>query len=97
DPAVPGAFVGLSAGLGRETTPADYVAGRRHDHCDPPSTTRVEHDEITWVVATFDGCTSGSPQVVGAAGTAPSGTHLVYVQVATPAGSDPGLTDSLLA
>ncbi len=97
DPAVPGAFVGVSAALGGQTTPAEFAAGHPHAECTASPVRTTRQGSIDWVVAEFTGCTHGKPVIVEAAGVGPDGAGLVYVQTAPPAGSGPSFVDSLLA
>ncbi|MFI7598743.1 serine/threonine-protein kinase [Actinoplanes sp. NPDC049681] len=97
DPKVPGAFIGVSRGLGRTDTPAAFVAGRRHARCtaDPVRTSRAAG--VDWVVARHASCEAGKPVIVEAAGVVPGGEGLVYVQIAPPASSPAAFVDALLA
>ncbi|MBM7086151.1 serine/threonine-protein kinase [Micromonospora humidisoli] len=95
DPAVPGAFVGLSATLGRRSTPADFVAQRPHADCVAAPVRRLRRDATVWVVARF-ACPQGRPVLVEAASRA-GRSGLLYVQVVPPPGSGPEVVDALLA
>lgn len=97
DPAVPGAFIGLSQTLAAEYTPAQFIAAQQHAQCAAPTLRTSSAGDIEWQVATFATCHPGKPELVEAAGLAPGRTELVYVQVAPPVGSGPEFVDSLLA
>ncbi|MEV6798291.1 protein kinase [Micromonospora rifamycinica] len=95
DPTVPGAFVGLSASLGRRSTPAEFVAQRPHADCVAAPERRTRQSGVDWVVAGY-ACPVGRPVLVEAAARAgPAG--LLYVQVVPPPGSGPEFVDTLLA
>ncbi|MFG2109156.1 serine/threonine-protein kinase [Micromonospora chersina] len=95
DPAVPGAFVGLSAGTARRTTPEGFLAERPHADCAAAPVRRTRQGGVDWVVAAF-ACPSGRPVIVEAAGrAAPAG--LLYVQLTPPPGSGEDFVDALLA
>ncbi|RLK22308.1 protein kinase-like protein [Micromonospora sp. M71_S20] len=96
DPTVPGAFVGLSAGLAARTTPAGFVAERPHAACAAAPVRRTRQAGVDWVVARFT-CDEGRPEIVEAAGLAPGRAALIYVQVTPPAGSRADFVDTLLA
>jgi hypothetical protein len=98
DPAVPGAFVGLSRTIAVRTTPAGYVGEHPHAECAdvaPIRTARLAG--VTWVIARFDTCRTGKPVIVEAAAATPDGASLLYVQLAPPAGSAGDFVDTLLA
>ncbi|WP_422752347.1 protein kinase domain-containing protein [Micromonospora sp. WMMD708] len=95
DPTVPGAFVGLSATLGRRSTPADFVAQRPHADCVAAPVRRVRRGATVWVVARF-ACPQGRPVLVEAAARA-GRAGLLYAQVVPPPGSGPDVVDALLA
>jgi serine/threonine protein kinase len=97
DPAVPGAFVGLSTDLSSRSTPTRFVAGRHHEGCTVTPVETRRQAGVDWVVAEFTSCRSGKPAVVEAAASGPAGAGLVYVQIAPPAGSGPDFVDTLLA
>ena len=97
DPAVPGAFVGLSRSLALRTTPADYLNEHPHTECTPQPVRTGRLGEVDWVIATFTSCRTVKSVFVEAAGTAPGGAGLLYVQIATPAGTGPDVVDALLA
>jgi serine/threonine protein kinase len=97
DPAVPGAFVGLSRTLAARHGPAGYVAEHPHAECDAAPVRTVRRGSIEWFVAGFTACREGKPVVVEAAGIAPDDAGLVYVQVAPPSASTPDFVDNLLA
>lgn len=97
DPAVPGAFVGLSPSLAVRTTPARYLDEHPHTECSPMSVRTGRFGGVDWVIAEFTSCRTAKPVLVEAAGTASDGAGLVYVQIAPPAGSGPGFVDALLA
>ncbi|MFG3599600.1 protein kinase domain-containing protein [Micromonospora chersina] len=95
DPAVPGAFVGLSAGTARRTTPEGFLAERPHADCAVAPLRRTRQGGVDWVVAAF-ACPGGRPVIVEAAGrAAPAG--LLYVQLTPPPGSGEDFVDALLA
>lgn len=95
DPSVPGAFVGLSATLGRRSTPADFVAQRPHADCVAAPVRRVRRGATVWVVARFT-CPAGRPVLVEAVARA-GRAGLLYVQVVPSPGSGPDVVDALLA
>ncbi|QSB12792.1 serine/threonine protein kinase [Natronosporangium hydrolyticum] len=97
DPAVPGAFVGLSRALAAEYTPEQFLAAQHHGQCAAPERRTIGQGVIDWVILTFGGCESGKPELVEAAGLTAEPAELVYVQAAPPAGSGPEFIDSLLA
>ncbi|MFG3579692.1 serine/threonine-protein kinase [Micromonospora chersina] len=95
DPAVPGAFVGLSAGTARRTTPEGFLAERPHADCAAAPVRRTRQGGVDWGVAAF-ACPGGRPVIVEAAGrAAPAG--LLYVQLTPPPGSGEDFVDALLA
>ncbi|MEH0973960.1 serine/threonine-protein kinase [Micromonospora sp. CPCC 205546] len=96
DPSVPGAFVGLSAGIAARTTPAGFVAERPHAACAAAPVRRTRQAGVEWVVARFT-CEEGRPEIVEAAGLAPGRAGLIYAQVTPPADSRPDFVDTLLA
>ena len=96
DPAVPGAFVGLSRER-RAATPASSLAGAgtraaRRRRCGPAG-----RPGSTGSIAGYSSCPDGRAVIVEAAGTGPGDAGLVYVQIAPPAGSGPAFVDTLLA
>jgi hypothetical protein len=97
DPAVPGAFVGLSRSLAARTTPARYLEEHPHAECTPKPVRINQLAGVDWVIAEFTACRYGKPVLVEAAGTARGDAGLLYVQIATPAGSGPDFVDALLA
>ncbi|SCG73553.1 serine/threonine-protein kinase [Micromonospora coxensis] len=96
DPDVPGAFVGLSTGAARRTTPEGFVAERPHADCVAAPLRRTRRAGVDWVVARY-ACPAGRPVLVEAAGLAVDGDALLYVQVAPPSGSGTDFVDALLA
>ncbi|MEV4489353.1 serine/threonine-protein kinase [Micromonospora coxensis] len=96
DPDVPGAFVGLSTGAARRTTPEGFVAERPHADCVGAPLRRTRQGGVDWVVARY-ACPAGRPVLVEAAGLAGGGEALLYVQVAPPPGSGTDFVDALLA
>ncbi|MGW4154230.1 protein kinase domain-containing protein [Micromonospora chersina] len=96
DPGVPGAFVGLSAGTARRTTPEGFLAERPHADCAATPVRRTRLSGVDWVVATF-ACPGDRPVIVEAAGPAPGPAGLLYVQLTPPPGSGPDFVDALLA
>ncbi|MGI5152661.1 protein kinase domain-containing protein [Plantactinospora sp. CA-294935] len=97
DPAVPGAFVGLSRSLADRHDPAGYVAEHPHAECEPAPVRTVRRGDVDWYVAAFTACRTGKPAIVEAAGNAPDAAGLVYVQIAPPAGASADFVDTLLA
>ncbi|WNM39914.1 serine/threonine-protein kinase [Micromonospora halotolerans] len=96
DSSVPGAFVGLSAGTARRTTPEGFLAERPHADCAAAPVRRTRQGDVDWVVAAF-ACPAGRPVIVEAAGRAAGAAGLLYVQVTPPPGSGPEFVDVLLA
>ncbi|MEH1059280.1 serine/threonine-protein kinase [Micromonospora sp. CPCC 206171] len=96
DPDVPGAFVGLSAGAARRTTPEGFVAERPHADCVAAPVRRTRQAGVDWVVARY-ACPAGRPVLVEAAGLAAGRDALLYVQVTPPAGGGTDFVDALLA
>ncbi|MFY1669800.1 serine/threonine-protein kinase [Plantactinospora sp. WMMB334] len=97
DPGVPGAFVGLSHSLAERHDPAGYVAEHPHAGCVAAPVRSVRRGTVDWYVAGFTACRTGKPVIVEAAGIAPGGAGLVYVQVAPPADASTDFVDTLLA
>ncbi|HEU4426270.1 MAG TPA: serine/threonine-protein kinase [Pilimelia sp.] len=97
DPAVPGAFVGLSESIAARTSPARYLGEHPHAECTASPLRISRQAGVAWVVAEFTACREGKPVIVEAAGTGPDGAGLVYVQIAPPAGRGPEFVDELLA
>jgi eukaryotic-like serine/threonine-protein kinase len=98
DPAVPGAFVGLSRTLAARTTPAGYVGEHPHAECADAAPVRTaDLGGVRWTIARFAGCRTGKPVIVEAAATTPDGASLLYVQLAPPARSAGDFVDTLLA
>ncbi|WP_346535001.1 serine/threonine-protein kinase [Micromonospora sp. DPT] len=96
DPDVPGAFVGLSAGAARRTTPEGFVAERPHADCVAAPVRRTRQAGVDWVVARY-ACPAGRPVLVEAAGLTADQSALLYVQVAPPPGGGTDFVDALLA
>ncbi|MEU4477301.1 serine/threonine-protein kinase [Micromonospora sp. NPDC023966] len=96
DPGVPGAFVGLSAGTARRTTPEGFLAERPHADCAAAPVRRTRQGGVDWIVAAF-ACPGARPVIVEAAGRAPGPAGVLYVQLTPPTGSGPGFVDALLA
>jgi tRNA A-37 threonylcarbamoyl transferase component Bud32 len=96
DPAVPGAFVGLSRSLALRTTPARYVNEHPHAECAPGPVRNSRLGGVDWVIAAFTSCRTAKPAFVEAAGTAPDDAGLLYVQIAMPLGSGSDFVDALL-
>ena len=94
DPAVPGAFVGVSDRAAQSATPAGFVAQRPHASCVAAPVRQAPAAGIDWVVARFT-CASGKPMIVEAAGLAGGSGALVYLQIA--ALPDDALVSALLA
>ncbi len=97
DPALPGAFVGLSRSIAADSTPAAFVAGRTPAGCVAAPVRRSNRAGIDWVIAAFTSCPVGKPVIVETAGLGPRDAGLVYVQIAPPAGSGTDFVDELLA
>lgn len=97
DPAVPGAFIGLSRELAKRTTPAAFVAGHRHTGCVAAPVRTSRQAGIDWVVALHSSCGAGKTMIVEAAGVGPGDAGLVYAEIDPPAGSGPAFVDTLLA
>ncbi|MFI2648233.1 protein kinase [Micromonospora fulviviridis] len=96
DPDVPGAFVGLSAGTARRTTPEGFLAERPHADCAAAPVRRTRQGGVDWWIAAF-ACPGGRPVIVEAAGRAAGPAGLLYVQLTPPPGSGPDFVDALLA
>ncbi|NES30378.1 protein kinase [Micromonospora terminaliae] len=96
DPGVPGAFVGLSAGTARRTTPEGFLAERPHADCAAAPVRRSRQGGVDWIVAAF-ACPAGRPVIVEAAGRAAGPAGLLYVQLTPPPGSGTDFVDALLA
>ena len=97
DKAVPGAFVWLSRTANAATTPAEFVAGRRHAGCVAAPVQKSRRAVVDWVVVRYTACADGRPLVVEAAGMGPGDAGLVYVQIAPPANTPSTFVDTLLA
>ena len=97
DPAVPGAFIGLSRELAARTTPVAFVAAHRHTGCVAAPVRTSWRAGVDWVVALYSSCGGSKTTIVEAAGVRPGDAGLVYVQIAPPAGSGPAFVDTLLA
>ncbi|MFE9957838.1 serine/threonine-protein kinase [Micromonospora sp. NPDC005299] len=96
DPDVPGAFVGLSAGTARRTTPEGFLAERPHADCAAAPLRRTRQGGVDWVVAAF-ACPGSRPVIVEAAGRAAGPAGLLYVQLTPPPHSGTDFVDALLA
>ncbi|MEU7809003.1 serine/threonine-protein kinase [Micromonospora sp. C32] len=96
DPALPGAFVGLSAGTARRTGPAGFLAERPHADCAGAPQRHSRQGGVEWTVVTFT-CPTGRPVIVEAAGLAPGRAGLLYVQLVPPAGAGADFVDGVLA
>ncbi|MET8911604.1 serine/threonine-protein kinase [Micromonospora sp. NPDC004551] len=96
DPGVPGAFVGLSAGTARRTTPEGFLAERPHADCAAAPLRRTRQGGVDWVVAAF-ACPAGRPLIVEAAARTAGPAGLLYVQLTPPPGSGTDFVDTLLA
>jgi eukaryotic-like serine/threonine-protein kinase len=92
DPAMPGAFVGLTAGA----SAAAFVAQRQHWACTASAVRTIRPANREWVVAEFTGCASGKPVIIEAASVGPTGAEVLYVQMSTDAGGHHGFVDTLL-
>jgi tRNA A-37 threonylcarbamoyl transferase component Bud32 len=97
DPAVPGAFIGLSRELATRTTPAAFIAAHRHTGCVAAQVRTSRQAGIDWVVAHHSSCPGAKTVIVETAGVGPGDAGLVYAQIAPPAGSGPAFVDTLLA
>ncbi|SCL54335.1 serine/threonine-protein kinase [Micromonospora chersina] len=96
DPGLPGAFVGLSAGTARRTTPEGFLAERPHADCAAAPVRRTRQGGVDWVVVAF-ACPGDRPVIVEAAGRAAGPAGLLYVQLTPPPGRGPDFVDALLA
>jgi hypothetical protein len=94
DPAVPGAFVGLSRTAAARTTAAGFVAEQPHARCSAAPVRRTRQAGLDWVVARFT-CTTPKPVIVEAAGV--DAGALVYVQLAARPGATDAEVDALLS
>ena len=97
DPAMPGAFLGLSRGIAAQSTAAEFVAGRHHAGCTAVPVRVVHTSTMDFTVAGYRACRDGKPVVAEAAALAPGAAGLVYVQVAPPANDGLRFVDTLLA
>jgi hypothetical protein len=97
DPTVPGAFIGLSRAIAENSTPAEFIAAKPHPGCIARPVRTTRQAGIDWVIAEFTSCRSGMPTIVEAAGIAPAGAGLVYVEIRPSAGSASSFVDTLLA
>jgi tRNA A-37 threonylcarbamoyl transferase component Bud32 len=97
DPAMPGAFIGLSRELATQTTPAAFVAAHRHTACVAAPVRISRQAGIDWVVALYSSCGGSKTMIVEAAGVGPGDAGLVYAEIKPPAGSGPAFVDTLLA
>lgn len=96
DPQVPGAFVGLSAGTARRTTPEGFLAERPHADCAAAPVRRTRQGGVDWLVAAY-ACPQGRPVIIEAAGLAAGPAGLLYVQLTPPPDGGPEFVDALLA
>jgi tRNA A-37 threonylcarbamoyl transferase component Bud32 len=96
DPAVPGAFVGLSRTAAARTTAAGFVAEQQHARCAATPVRRTRQAGLDWVVARFT-CAEPKPVIIEAAGLAAGVGALVYVQIAPDPGTIDRDVDALLA
>jgi tRNA A-37 threonylcarbamoyl transferase component Bud32 len=97
DPAVPGAFIGLTREIATRSTPAAFVAQQPHPGCVAAPVRTSRQAGIDWVVALHSSCASGKTVIVETAGIGPGDAGLVYAQIAPPTGSGPAFVDTLLA
>jgi tRNA A-37 threonylcarbamoyl transferase component Bud32 len=97
DPAVPGAFVGLSPSLAESHTPAEYLAEHPHAECAAEPVRNVRLAGVDWLVAEYTGCRGGKPVIVEAVGVGPDRAGLVYTQIAPPTDGGAGFVDAFLA
>jgi hypothetical protein len=97
DPAMPGAFIGLSAQSQTATTPAELIAERRQVACTAAPVRTIRPGGVQWLIAGYRSCPDGRAQIVDAVRSRPGGAGLVYVQIAPPPDSAPGFVDTLLA
>jgi hypothetical protein len=97
DPAMPGAFVGLSRGLADRSTPARFLGEHPHADCVAAPTRTARLAGIDWIIAEFDSCRTGKAVIVESAGLGTGDAGLVYVQITPPAGSGSSFVDTLLA
>ena len=96
DPAVPGAFVGLSRTAAARTTAAGFVAEQQHARCAAAPVRRTRQAGVDWVVARF-ACAEPKPVIIEAAGLDAGSGALVYVQVAPGPDATDRDIDMLLA
>ncbi|MDG4829565.1 serine/threonine-protein kinase [Solwaraspora sp. WMMD1047] len=97
DPAVPGAFVGLSLSLAGSHTPAEYLAEHPHAECAAEPVRNVRLAGVDWLVAAYTGCRGGKPVIVEAVGVGPDRAGLVYAQITPPSDGGAGFVDGFLA
>jgi eukaryotic-like serine/threonine-protein kinase len=101
DPAMPGAFIGLSKSAMSRSTAAGFVAEHPHASCAAAPVRHTRQAGIDWVVARF-ACpvrpaTADKPMIIEAAGPDAGSAALVYVQVAPGPGTGDREVDALLA
>ncbi|MCU7730997.1 serine/threonine protein kinase [Actinoplanes sp. KI2] len=97
EPAMPGAFVGLSSDLADRTTPARYLDEHPHAECTTAPARTARLAGIDWEIVSFRSCRAGKAVIVESAGLGPGKAGLVYVQIAPPAGSESTFVNTLLA
>jgi hypothetical protein len=96
DPAVPGAFVGLSRSAAARTTAAGFVAEQRHASCAASPVRRTRQSGVDWVVARF-ACAAPKPVIIETAGLDAGSGALVYLQITPVPGTSDREIDALLA
>ena len=97
DPAVPGAFIGLSRGDDGAVTPAGFLSGRRQSGCVAAPARTIRRAGVEWLIAGYHDCPGGRARIIDAVGTRPGVPGMVYVQITPPAGNAPAFADMLLA
>ncbi|MFG1940684.1 serine/threonine-protein kinase [Micromonospora tulbaghiae] len=96
DPALPGAFVGLSTGAEGRSGPAAFLAGRAHGDCAAAAPRRSRPGGVEWTVVTYT-CPTGRPVIVEAAAPATGRAGLLYVQLVPPPDVGADFVDRVLA
>ena len=96
DPAVPGAFVGLSRAAAARTTADGFVAEQPHVRCAAAPVRRTRQAGLDWAVARF-ACADGKPVIIEAAGLDAGSAALLYVQLAPGPDATDRDVDALLA
>jgi len=96
DPAVPGAFVGLSRSAAARTTAAGFVAEQPHARCAATPVRSTRQAGLDWVVARFT-CSVSKPVIIEAASLDAGSGALLYVQLAPEPEATDRDVDALLA